>query len=131
MRLVHHHPPVLGSLPARFALVLCLLIGPAGGLFAATGRGTVHGTAVDTQGHPLANVELRVTCSCDLTYEGRTATDRNGSYAISGVPTGGGVNVFAFIGGVVVARGAAILMRDGESVTIDVHPPSSERKPER
>jgi hypothetical protein len=79
----------------------------------------------------LAGVELWVTCSCDLTYEGTTTTDHNGYYAISGVSAGGGVNVVAFVSGVIVARGGGVLMRDGESVTIDVYPPSSERKPER
>ena len=131
MYLAHHKRSALGSLPARLALLLWLLIALAGWLFAMTGRGTIQGTAVDAQGRPLAGVELQVTCSCDLTYEGRTTTDRNGYYSISRVPTGGGVNVVAFVGGVIVARGGGVLMRDGESVTIDVYPPSSERKPER
>ena len=131
MCLAHDQRSAPGSLLARIALTLCLLMALVGGLFAMTGRGTVQGTAVDAQGLPLAGVELLITCSCDLTYKGRTTTDRKGYYSISRVPTGGGVNVVVFVGGVVVARGGGVLMQDGENVTIDVYPPSSARKPER
>ena len=112
-----------------------------------TGQGSIQGTAISpdalpftgtAQGIvtgpdtlPLAGVELRVTCSCDLTYEGRTITDQHGRYAISGIPVGGGVNVVVVVGGVVVARGGGLLMGKGESITIDVQPPSREHKPEQ
>ena len=128
MRLAYHDRSALGSLVARLALPCCLLIPLAGWLFALQGQGTVHGTVIDAQGRPLVGVELRITCSCDLTYEGRTTTNSNGSYALSGVSAGGGVNVTAFVDGVIVARGGGVLMQDGESITIDVYPLSSERK---
>jgi hypothetical protein len=56
-------------------------------------------------------------------------TDQHGRYALSGIPVGGGVNIVAVVDGVVVARGGGLLMEDGEHMTVDVQPPSRERKP--
>jgi hypothetical protein len=92
-------------------------------------QGTAQGIVIGPDALPLAGVELRVTCSCDLAYEGRTMTDQHGRYALSGIPIGGGVNLVAVVDGVVVARGSGLLMEDGERITIDVQPPSRERKP--
>jgi hypothetical protein len=92
-------------------------------------QGTAQGTAIGPDALPLAGVELLVTCSCDLAYEGRTMTDQHGRYALSGIPVGGGVNIVAVVDGVAVARGGGLLMADGERITIDVQPSSRERKP--
>jgi hypothetical protein len=94
-------------------------------------QGTVQGRVVGFDGLPLAGAELRITCSRDLSYEGRTTTDQNGHYSMAGIPAGGGVNVVASVHGEIVARGGGHLLRHGERVTIDVQPPSAVSKPER
>jgi hypothetical protein len=104
--------------------------GTASGPNAPVLGGTAQGLVIGPDARPLAGVELLVTCSCDLAYEGRTMTDQHGRYALSGIPIGGGVNIVAVVDGVVVARGGSLLREESEHMTIDVQPPSSEHKPE-
>jgi len=86
---------------------------------------TVQGTVFDSQGNPLAGVEVDVTCSRALTYKGVTTTDQSGHYSLAGVPMGG-VNIVALRDNAVVALGGANVLSD--SATLDLHPARNQTK---
>src|SRR5205807_493339 len=86
---------------------------------------TVQGTVFDSQGNPLAGVEVDVTCSRALTYKGVTTTDQSGHYSLAGVPMGG-VNIVALRDGAVVALGGANVLSD--SATLDLYPARNQTK---
>jgi hypothetical protein len=103
--------------------------GAAGTKQPAAGAGasvTIQGTAFDTQGNPLAGVEIDVTSSLALSYRGITTTDQSGHYSISGVPLGG-INVLAMVNGIAVSSGGAVVQASG-TATIDLHPPVDRSK---
>lgn len=85
-----------------------------------TASATLQGTAFDSQGNPLAGVEIDVTCSRALSYLGVTTTNQFGHYSISGVPLGG-INVVALVNGAAVASGGAVVQSSGTAI-IDLHP---------
>lgn len=108
-------PPVPATTPRLSAATLAAQ--PTGA--------TVQGTAFDSQGNPLAGVEIDVTCSMHLGYQGVTTTDQNGHYSIAGVPFGG-ISVVAQRDGTSLAVGGAIVESDAS--TIDLHPQSNPGK---
>lgn len=72
------------------------------------GTGTVTGVAQNPQG-PIANAQVAITSSTNLSFQGQATTDSQGNFSVSGVPYGG-VTAIVTLGGQVVARGAAILV---------------------
>ena len=81
---------------------------------ASTGTGVVSGVAQNPQGI-IANAEVEVTSSADLSFRGQANTDGQGRFQVTGVPYGG-VTVTVRKGDQIVAQGAGVL-QDTDDVT--------------
>lgn len=83
----------------------------------AGGMGSLEGTVTEATGAPVANAEVRVTSSRDLSYTRTVRTNARGLFTLARVPAGG-VSIVVSRNGTVVTQGGLIIEKPEDRASV-------------